>query len=119
MDKINQSEVSVTFNTMFNMTCRVESYPLAMVHWEGNNEQVNNNVILVNTSERGETITYTCVAVNVINEVNQSANNSINVIIQGKILCDGYTVCMNMATYSYVMEMPCECIKLMQLQLSY
>ena len=90
MDKINQSEVNITFNTMFNMTCRVESYPLAMVHWEGNNEQVNNTVVLVNTSERGATITYTCVAVNVINGVNQSASNSINVVIQGKMLCVGY-----------------------------
>ena len=89
MDKINQSEVNVTFNTMFNMTCRVESYPLAMVHWEVDDEQVSNNtVVLVNTSERGAIITYTCVAVNEINEVSQSASNSINVIIQGKILCD-------------------------------
>ena len=88
MDKINQSEVNVTFNTMFNMSCYVESYPLAMVHWEGNNEQVNNNVVLVNTSERGAIITYTCVAVNVINGVDHYANNNINVIIQGRILCD-------------------------------
>ena len=86
MDKINQSEVNVTFNTVFNMTCRVESYPLAMVHWEGNSEQVNNNVVLVNTSERGAIITYTCVAVNEINGDSQSASNSINVIVQGKIL---------------------------------
>ena len=93
MDKINQSEVNVTFNTMFNMTCRVESYPLAMVHWEVNDEQVSNNtVVLVNTSMRRANITYTCVAVNVINEVNQSASNSINVIIQGKMLCDGYII---------------------------
>ena len=92
IDKINQSEVNVTFNTMFNMTCRVESYPLAMVHWEGNNELVNNNVILVNTSVRGAIITYTCVAVNVINGDSQSASNSINVIIQGKMLCVGYII---------------------------
>ena len=93
MDKINQSEVNVTFNTMFNMTCRVESYPLAMVHWEVDDEQVSNNtVVLVNTSKRGAIITYTCVAVNVINGDSQSANNSINVIIQGKMLCDGYII---------------------------
>ena len=94
MDKLNQSEVNVTFNTMFNMICRVESYPLAMVHWEVDDEQVsNNNVILVNTSMRGAIITYTCVAVNVINEVSQSASNCINVIIQGKMLCVEYLQC--------------------------
>ena len=92
MNKINQSEMNLTFNTMFNLTCSVESYPLAMVHWEIDGEQVNNNVILVNTSERGAIITYICVAVNEINEVSQSASNNINVIIQGKMLCDGYII---------------------------
>ena len=98
MNRINQSEVNVTFNTMFNMSCNVESYPLAMVHWEVDGEQVSNNtVVLVNTSGRGAIITYTCVAVNIINEVNHSANNSIDVIIQGKILCDGYIISMTTA----------------------
>ena len=87
MDKQNQSEVNVTFNAMFNMTCNVESYPPAMVHWEADGEQVSNDtVLIVDTSMRGAIITYTCVAVNVINGVDHSANNSINVIIQGKIL---------------------------------
>ena len=91
MNRINQSEVNVTFNTLFNMSCTVESYPLAMVHWEVDGTQVSNDtVVLVDTSDRGAIITYTCVAVNVINGVNHSANNSINVVIQGKILCDGY-----------------------------
>ena len=95
MDKINQSEVNVTFNTMFKMICSVESYPPAMVHWEVDGVQVSNNPeirtytrvreeVTVDTSSRGVIITYTCVAVNVINGVNHSANNSINVIIQGK-----------------------------------
>ena len=98
MNGINQSEVNVTFNTMFNMSCNVESYPLAMVHWEVDGEQVSNNtIVLVDTSDRGAIITYTCVAVNVINEVNRSANNSINVVIQGKILCDGYIISMTTA----------------------
>ena len=43
MDKINQSEVNVTFNTMFKMNCSVESYPPAMVHWEVDGVQVSNN----------------------------------------------------------------------------
>ena len=90
MDGINQSEVNVTFNTEYQLNCSVESYPAAMVYWEANGEQVNSNVTLVNTSVRGATITYTCVAVNVINEGNHSANNSINVIIQGKIICIVY-----------------------------
>ena len=94
MDKINQSEVNVTFNTMFKMNCSVESYPPAMVHWEVDGVQVNNNPeirtdtsvhkeVTVDTSSRGAIITYTCVAVNVINGVSQLANNSIDVIIQG------------------------------------
>ena len=97
MDKINQSEVNVTFNTMFKMNCSVESYPPAMVHWEVDGVQVSNNPeirtytrvleeVTVDTSSRGVIITYTCVAVNVINGVNHSANNSINVIIQGKTI---------------------------------
>ena len=91
MNQVNQSEVNVTFNTVFYLNCSVESYPHAMVHWEADGEQVSNNsAVLVNTSVCGAIITYTCVAVNVINEVNHSAMNSINVIIQGKILCDGY-----------------------------
>ena len=76
------------------MNCSVESYPPAMVHWEVGGEQVSNNSVMigdtrvrvavtVNTRSRGAIITYTCVAVNVINGVNQLANNSINVFIQG------------------------------------
>ena len=95
MDKINQSEVNVTFNTMFKMKCSVESYPPAMVHWEVDGAQVSNSPeirtytrvheeVIVDTSSHGVNITYTCVAVNVINGVNRSANNSINAIIQGK-----------------------------------
>ena len=98
MDKILQSEVNVTFNTMFKMKCSVESYPLAVaIYWEVDGVQVSNNPemridtrvleeVTVNTSSRGVIITYTCVAVNVINEVNHSANNSIDVIIQGKTI---------------------------------
>ena len=93
-DRKNQSEVNVTVNTMFKMNCSVESYPPAMVHWEVGGGQVSNNSVMigdtrvraavtVNTSSRGVIITYTCVAVNVINGVNQLANNSINVFIQG------------------------------------
>ena len=96
MNRINRSEVNVTFNTMFNVSCNVESYPLVVVHWEVDGEQVSNNtIVLVDTSDRGATITYTCVAVNIINGVNHSANNSINVVIQGKILCDGYIISIN------------------------
>ena len=84
---------------MFNMSCSVESYPPAMVHWEVDGVQVSNNPeiradinrvheeVTVNTSSRGAIITYTCVAVNVINGVNHSANNSIDVIVQGKTIC--------------------------------
>ena len=80
------------------MSCNVESYPLAMVHWEVDGEQVSNDtVVLVDTSDRGAIITYTCVAVNIINGVNHSANNSINVVIQGKILYDGYIISMTTA----------------------
>jgi len=87
MDKMNKSEVNVTMNTMFNMTCIVESNPPAMVHWEVDGEQVSNDTaVIVNTSERGAIDTYTCVAVNVINGVNRSANNSIDVIIQGNVI---------------------------------
>ena len=95
MDKINQSEVNVTFNIIFKVNCSVESYPPAMVHWEVDGAQVSNSPeirtdtrvheeVTVNTSSRGVIITYTCVAVNVINGVNQLTNNSINAIIQGK-----------------------------------
>ena len=98
MDKILQSEVNVTFNTMFEMNCSVESYPLAVaIYWEVDGVQVSNNPeirtdtsvhegVTVDTSSRGQIITYTCVAVNVINGVTHSANNSINVIIQGKTI---------------------------------
>ena len=119
MDMINQSEVNVTFNMMFNITCNVESYPSAMVHWEANVIQViDNNVVLVDTSVyealrvdthvREAIITYTCVAVNVINGVNYFANNSIDVIIQGKILCDDYmyiiqnSLCAYLHAYTYI-----------------
>ena len=95
MDKINQLEVNVTFSTVFKMNCSVESYPPAMVHWEVDGEQVSDNPeirtdtrvheeVTVDTSSRGVIITYTCVAVNIINGVNHSANNSIDVIVQGK-----------------------------------
>ena len=98
LDKINQSEVNITFNTMFKMNCSVESYPPAMVHWEVDGVQVSNNseirttdtivrvAVTVDTSSRGVIITYTCVAVNVINGVNQLTNNSINAIVQGKTI---------------------------------
>ena len=87
MDKINQSEVNVTLNDIFNMTCNVESYPPAMVHWVVDGDQVSNDTLLiVDTSMPGAIITYTCVAVNKINGINRSANNSINVIIQGENL---------------------------------
>ena len=86
MDKINQSEVNVTLNDIFNMTCEVKSHPLPMVHWEVNGEQVSNKtLVIVDTSDRGAIDTYTCVAVNEVNGTNHSANNSIDVIIQGKI----------------------------------
>ena len=94
----NQSEVNATFNEVFTINCSVESYPPAMVHWEEDGQEVNSSTVAttdtivrqlltVDTSTPGVIITYTCVAVNVINEVNHSANNSIDVFIQGKILC--------------------------------
>ena len=98
MDKILQSEVNVTFNTMFKMNCSVESYPLVVaIYWEVDGVQVSDNPeirtdtsvreeVTVDTSSHGAIITYTCVAVNVINGVNYSANNSIDVIIQGKTI---------------------------------
>ena len=87
MGEINQSEVNVAFSTLFNMTCNVESYPSPTVHWEVDGKQISsNNVVSVNTSVSGVIINYTCVAVNVINRLNHSTNNSITVIIQGKIL---------------------------------
>lgn len=87
-DGKNQSEVNATFNEMFNINCSVESYPPAVVHWEVDGGQVSNNTaIQVDTSSREANITYTCVAVNVINGVSRSSNNSINVIIQGKMIC--------------------------------
>ena len=87
MDQINQSEVNVTLNTTFNMTCNVDSYPPAMVHWEVDGDQVSNDtVVIVDTSIPGAIVTYTCVAVNEINGANRSANNCINVIVQGEIL---------------------------------
>jgi len=104
---INQSEVNATYNKDFNLTCKVESYPPAVVYWEVNDKQVSNNsvvvkentmdktitiVVMVDTSERGATITYTCVAGNRVNETDRSSTNSINVIIQGKILYDEYTI---------------------------
>ena len=90
-DGKNQSEVNATFSEMFNMNCSVESYPPAMVHWEVDGGQVSNNTaVQVDTSPCEANITYTCVAVNVINGVNRFANNSINVIIQGKMLCVVY-----------------------------
>ena len=98
MDKISQSEVNVTFNRMFKMNCSIESYPLAVaIYWEVDGVQVSNNPeirtdtnvrkeVTVDTSSRGAIITYTCVAVNVINGVNHSANNSIDIIVQGKTI---------------------------------
>ena len=98
LDKINQSEVNVTFNTTFKINCSVESYPLAVtVRWEADVVQVSNNPenrttdrvrkeVTVDTSNRGVIITYTCVAVNVINDENRSASNSIKVVVQGKVL---------------------------------
>ena len=98
MNKILQSEVNVIFNTMFKMNCSVESYPPVMaIYWEEDGIQLNDNLeirmdtkvleeVTVDTSNRGAIITYTCVAVNVINGVNHTANNSIDVIIQGKTI---------------------------------
>ena len=96
MNMINQSEVNVTFNSMFKINCSVESYPPAMVHWEEDSKQVSGNTVgitdtmvyqevTVDTSTCGTIIAYTCVAVNEINGVDHFANNSINVIIQGKM----------------------------------
>ena len=88
MGKINLPEVNVAVSTIFNMNCSVESYPSAMIRWEADGKQVSgNNVVSVDTSVSGAVIKYTCVAVNVINGLNHSTNNSINVIIQGKMLC--------------------------------
>ena len=100
MDKILQSEVNVTFNTMFKMNCSVEAYPPAMVHWEVDGVRVSDNPeirtdtrvleeITVDTSSRGAIITYTCVAVNAINGNSYFANTSITITVQGKmkILC--------------------------------
>ena len=87
MDQTNQSKVNATLNTLFNMTCDVDSYPPAMVHWEADGERVSNDtVVIVDTSMPGAIVTYTCVAVNEINGANRSATNSINVIVQGEIL---------------------------------
>ena len=103
MDQINQSEANVTLNTTFNMTCNVDSYPPAMVHWEVDGEQVSNDTLLiVDTSMRGTIITYTCVAVNEINGVDHSASNSINVIIQGSLLCDRYVCTTNYLQYVHM-----------------
>ena len=103
MDLINQLEVNVTLNTMFNMTCDVDSYPPAMFHWEADGEQVSNDTLLiVDTSVPGATITYTCVAVNEINGVDHSASNSINVIIQGSLLCDRYVCTTNYLQYVHM-----------------
>ena len=95
----NQSEVNATFNEVFTINCSAESYPPAMVHWEEDGQEVNSSTVVttdtivrqlvtVDTSTPGVNITYTCVAVNVINGVNYFANNSIDVFIQGKMLCD-------------------------------
>ena len=91
--------MNATFNEVFTINCSVESYPPAMVHWKEDDQEVNSNTVLitdtivrqevtVDTSTPGVNITYTCVAVNVINGVNHFANNSIDVVIQGKMLCD-------------------------------
>ena len=106
MDKINQSEVNAAFNEVFKMNCSVESYPLAeAIHWEtggqvSSNPEIRTDTrvheeVTVDTSSRGVIITYTCVAVNVINRVNRSANNSIDVIIQGTVLA----TCVIMTMY--------------------
>ena len=90
------------------MNCSVESYPPAMVHWEVDGVQVSNNpetrtytrvrvAVTVDTSSRGVIITYTCVAVNVINGVNRSANSSINVIIQGKTIHNYIHTCSHIS----------------------
>ena len=103
MDKILQSEVNVTFNTIFKMNCNIESYPPTMVHWEVDGIKVSDNPkirkdngvlkeVTVDTSSHGAIITYTCVALNVINGVNHSANNSIDVIVQGKMWCHMVTI---------------------------
>ena len=103
MDQINQSEVNVTLNTTFNMTCDVDSYPPAMVHWEVDGDQVSNDTLrIVDTSMCGAIITYTCVAVNEINGVDHSASNSINVIIQGSLLCDRYVCTTNYLPYVHM-----------------
>ena len=92
----NQSELNATFNKVFTINCSVKSYPPAIVHWEADGEQVINDtvviadtivhgVVTVDTSIPGAIITYTCVAVNVINGVDHFANNSVDVIIQGKM----------------------------------
>ena len=94
----NQSEVNATFNEVFTINCSVESYPPAVIHWEEDGQEVNSTVVTtdtivcqlvtVDTSIPGVIITYTCVAVNVINGADYFANNSIDVIIQGIMLCD-------------------------------
>ena len=111
MDLINQSEVNVTLNTTFNMTCNVDSYPPAMVHWEVDGDQVSNDTLLiVDTSVPGAIVTYACVAVNEVNGANRSASNSINVIIQGSLLCDIYVcttnylrICTYVDAYVYIL----------------
>jgi len=56
---INQSEVNATHNKMFNVTCKVESYPPVVVYWEVNGKQVgNNSVVIVDTNECGATCFY-------------------------------------------------------------
>ena len=84
---INQLKVNATYSTMFNINCNVESYPPAIFYWQEDGENVSNNSsVLVNTSIPGAVIMYTCVAVNVIRGSDHFTSNSINVIIQSKLI---------------------------------
>ena len=88
----NQSAVNVTVGEELDITCKVESYPYAQVHWEADgvtvvdSSEVVQLKVTANSTIRGAIITYTCVAENVVGENNHSVSNNITVYVQGKML---------------------------------
>ena len=84
------SAINVTVDELLELTCKVDSFPPALVHWEENGvivtgiSQVAELSVAVNSTVLGGIIEYTCLAENVVGGKNRSVRNSVIVSITGE-----------------------------------
>jgi len=92
IDSSEITAINVTVNEVLELTCKDESYPTALVHWEENSLPVTDSnqmaelSVIVNSTVLGATIEYTCVAENSVGGMNHTARNSVLFHVQGKTI---------------------------------